>query len=192
MWRGLVQTKVEKAMVAVKWHKQLDWRPLQYIINILGVGPSEKEEDLTAWLASGYWQVEQCSSIRPNCKTIFYINLFNWSNLRICDISTYKTNIWHMNLTCRNCGQKRGERLQVHVGLLRCTLKRGFATPGCIAPAHMARILPSSKSNHILWIHWIPVTRQERREMVQGRAQETARIALIWHLWKIRYWGSFM
>ena len=86
---------------------------------------------------AGQWLLIRSRRIRPNCKTIFDTNLFNWSILSICDISTYKSNIWHMNLTCRNCGQKRGERLQVHAGLLRCTLKRGFATPGCIAPAHI-------------------------------------------------------
>ena len=86
---------------------------------------------------AGQWLLIRSRRIRPNCKTIFDTNLFNWSILSICDISTYNANIWHMNLTCQNCGQKRGERLQVHAGLLRCTLKRGFATPGCIAPAYI-------------------------------------------------------
>ena len=86
MWLGLVKTKVDKAMVAVKWHKQLDWRPLQYIINILGVGPSKKEEDLTAWLASGYWLEEE--ELQNNLRyQSFQLEHFE--------------HLWHLNLQCK-------------------------------------------------------------------------------------------
>ena len=180
MWLGLVQTKVDKAMVAVKWHKQLDWRPLQYIINILGVGPSEKEEDLTAWLASGYWlEVEELQN-----------------NLRYQSFQLeHFEHLWHLNLQCKY--------LTYESDLSKLWSKeRGASAGPCRAPPlyfkawfrdtglyrtciYMDRTHPPSNSNHILWIHWIPVTRRERREMVQGRAQETARIALIWRsIWK--------
>ena len=82
-----------------------------------------------------------------------------------------------MNLTCQNCGQKRVERPQVHAGRLRCTLERGFETPGCIAPAQIGRTNTPSNIEAIFLL--APATCQEMREMVQGRGQETARIALI-------------
>ena len=82
-----------------------------------------------------------------------------------------------MNLTCQNCGQKRVERPQVRAGRLRCTLERGFETPGCIAPAQIGRTNPPPNIKEIFLL--APVTYQEMREMVQGKGQEMAHIALI-------------
>ena len=69
------------------------------------------------------------------------------------------------------------ERLQVRARRLRCTSECGFETPGCIAPAQIGRTNPPSNIEAIFLL--APVTYQEMREMVQGRGQEMARIALI-------------